>query len=108
MLFAVKLNVHRDNAGDKASPCPSPLACRGNERASQTHQPQRLAGIWPFGTVHPDIPRVPHCREGQAENRVLRPNDAPPTTSARRPRRVDGRGATPRRKEVDNRRQRAP
>ena len=78
MPSAMKFNVRRDNAGDKA--------------------PHRLDRGTPSSTLaHSDGRRALQARP-----------DAPRTVTARRPGRVDGWYATWRRKEVDNRRERAP
>ena len=79
MPFAMKFDVRRYNAGDKA--------------------PHRLDRGTPSSTLaHSD---------GRRALQAHRP-DARRTVTARRPGRVDGWYATWRRKEVDNRRERAP
>ena len=107
MPSAMKLNVRRYNAGDKAphrldrGKPSSTLAYSGGSRAVQTHRPQPLAGACPLGTLHSGARRVPDAREGQARSAVLQFDDAPRTATAGRPGRVDCGCATWRRKEVD-------
>ena len=106
MPSPMKLNVPRNNAGDTAphrldrGKPSSTLARRSGLGALQAHRPQPLAGACPSASCIPALLELRTVAKGK------------PTTHGRpfqrAGRRVDGGGATWRRKEVDNRRERVP
>ena len=113
MPSAMNFNVRRYNAGDKAphrldrGKPSSTLAHRSGLRALQAHRPQPLAGACPLASCIPALLEFRTVAKGKPNRRWYSSN-VHGRPFQRAGRRVDGGCATWRRKEVDNRRERAP